>query len=217
MLLICNEATFEALTGETGYTIFDIQVTNRFTDDDLAAVRSAAAAATGGKYTFSDRRAQNLEGRGAYLAIAVFFYGFEVCHRPHHGAWHPQLHPDERLGPARAVRRHAGGRAHAAAAAPHGAGRSRRLRRGRVLGRRRARPAAALGAVYQHDYRPLGHGLAGALGRAGRDPCACRRQRAARRLRPGRPPAPAFDYRDDRGENKPCQILLPRYNNSSQR
>ena len=78
MLLICNEATFEALTGETGYTIFDIQVTNRFTDDDLATVRSAAAAATGGEYTFSDRRAQNLEGRGAYLAIAVFFYGFEV-------------------------------------------------------------------------------------------------------------------------------------------
>ena len=78
LLLICNEATFEALTGETGYTIFDIQVTNRFTDDDLAAVRSAAAAATGGEYTFSDRRAQNLEGRGAYLAIAVFFYGFEV-------------------------------------------------------------------------------------------------------------------------------------------
>ena len=78
VLLICNEATFEALTGQTGYTILDIQVSAGFTDEALARVRALAEQATGGNYTFSDRRASNLEGRGAYLAIGVFFYGFEV-------------------------------------------------------------------------------------------------------------------------------------------
>lgn len=78
VLLICNEATFAALTGETGYTILDIQVEGGFTDAALEQVRTLAGQATGGDYVFSDRRASNLEGRGAYLAIGVFFYGFEV-------------------------------------------------------------------------------------------------------------------------------------------
>ncbi len=71
-ILICSESTFERLTGETGYTILDIQLTRHATDDDVSRLRDLA----GNQVLFSDQRLSNQENRGAYWAFALFLYGF---------------------------------------------------------------------------------------------------------------------------------------------
>lgn len=72
--VICSETTFRQLTGETGYTIIDIQLSNQATDDDVSAIRSLA----GPHIQFSDQRAGNHEARGAFYSMALFIYGFLV-------------------------------------------------------------------------------------------------------------------------------------------
>lgn len=73
-VLICNEQTFQKLTGETGLTILDIQLTATATDAQVDAIHQLAGQGT----TFTDDRQGNQEVRGAYLAIQVFFYGFLI-------------------------------------------------------------------------------------------------------------------------------------------
>ena len=72
--VICSEAAFRELTGETGYTIIDIQLSNIATDDDVNAIRSLA----GSDLRFSDQRAGNREARGAFYSMTLFIYGFLV-------------------------------------------------------------------------------------------------------------------------------------------
>lgn len=69
--MICSEKLFRQLTGENGYTIIDMQLS----DQSDAAVEQLRQIA-GGDITFSDRRQSNREVRGTYYAFALFIYGF---------------------------------------------------------------------------------------------------------------------------------------------
>lgn len=69
--LICSESLFRRLTGERGYTILDLQLT----DQSDAAVEELREIA-GEDYSFSDQRASNQEVRAVYYSFALFVYGF---------------------------------------------------------------------------------------------------------------------------------------------
>lgn len=69
--VICSEDLFRELTGETGYTVLDIQLQEQ-SDDVAEEIRSAA----GDAYRFSDSRKSNRETRTVYFSFALFVYGF---------------------------------------------------------------------------------------------------------------------------------------------
>lgn len=69
--LICSEDLFRRLTGETGYTILDIQLHDK-SDAVAEEIRSIA----GETYRFSDSRKNNREARAVYFSFALFVYGF---------------------------------------------------------------------------------------------------------------------------------------------
>ena len=69
--LICSEDLFRQLTGESGYTILDLQLKDR-SDIAVEEIRNIA----GNSCNFSDRRAGNSEVRAAYYSFALFVYGF---------------------------------------------------------------------------------------------------------------------------------------------
>lgn len=69
--LVCSEGTFKKLTGESDYTIIDIQLNRSATDKDVNAIRALA-----GGLMFSDQRLGNQNNRGVYYAFALFVYGF---------------------------------------------------------------------------------------------------------------------------------------------
>lgn len=71
-MLVCSEALFKELTGQSDYTILELQFNSGVTDADIAAIRAAA----GQGFEFSDKRIGNREVRGAYYAFSVFIYGF---------------------------------------------------------------------------------------------------------------------------------------------
>lgn len=66
--VICSEATFTALTGVSGYTIIDMQVS----EDISNQVRSLLSP----ELRMLDRQQSNREVRATYNAMAVFVYGF---------------------------------------------------------------------------------------------------------------------------------------------
>ncbi|EET61153.1 hypothetical protein BRYFOR_06798 [Marvinbryantia formatexigens DSM 14469] len=70
-ILICSEDLFRQLTGETGYTILDIQLEDK-SDSAVDEIRSLA----GNGYTFSDQRMSNQEVRALYYSFSLFVYGF---------------------------------------------------------------------------------------------------------------------------------------------
>lgn len=72
--LICSEETFRQMTGESDYTIIDIQIAEGATENDVSAIRKMA----GGTYTFSDDRMSNSNTRGTYYCFGLFVYGFLV-------------------------------------------------------------------------------------------------------------------------------------------
>ncbi len=72
-MLICSEALFEKLTGENKYTIVDIQLDRKATDENVNAIRDLSDG-----YIFSDRRLGNKEVKGAYYSFALFIYGFLI-------------------------------------------------------------------------------------------------------------------------------------------
>ena len=72
--LICSEDTFRKLTGETNYTIIDIQLSKNATENDVRDIHSLV----GSQYTFSDERMGNSNTRGAYYCFGLFIYGFLV-------------------------------------------------------------------------------------------------------------------------------------------
>lgn len=69
--VICSEQLFRQLTGESGYTILDVQLEDA---SDLAAERIRDMA--GGAYNYSDHRESNREVRAVYYSFALFVYGF---------------------------------------------------------------------------------------------------------------------------------------------
>ncbi len=72
--LICSEDTFRKLTGETDYTIIEIQLSKNATENDVRDIHSLI----GSQYTFSDRRMDNSNTRGSYYCFGLFIYGFLV-------------------------------------------------------------------------------------------------------------------------------------------
>ena len=70
--LICSEELFRELTGETDYTIIDVQFNSNVTDQDVEEIRNLA----GENVTVSDNRMENSEARGGYYSFALFLYGF---------------------------------------------------------------------------------------------------------------------------------------------
>ncbi|MDE6845140.1 MAG: ABC transporter permease [Lachnospiraceae bacterium] len=71
-IIICSEDTFRQLTGAEDYTIIDIQLTGKASDDDVDAIRSLA----GTRYTFSDQRIDKQSVLGANYSFKLFIYGF---------------------------------------------------------------------------------------------------------------------------------------------
>ena len=71
-IIICSEDTFRQLTGTEDYTIIDMQLTRKATDDDVDAIRTLV----GTDYTFSDLRMDNQSVLGANYSFKLFIYGF---------------------------------------------------------------------------------------------------------------------------------------------
>lgn len=71
-IIICSEETFRNLTHASDYTIIDIQLTRKATDEDVDAIRSLV----GSGYTFSDVRADKQSILGANYSFKLFIYGF---------------------------------------------------------------------------------------------------------------------------------------------
>lgn len=70
--VICSESLFTAITGQSDYTIIDVQLHRGKTDEQVEQIRLIA----GSDYAFSNRLLSNSEVRGTYYAFALFFYGF---------------------------------------------------------------------------------------------------------------------------------------------
>lgn len=70
--VICSESLFAAITGQSDYTIIDVQLRRGKTDEQVEQIRLLA----GSDYAFSNRLLSNSEVRGTYYAFALFFYGF---------------------------------------------------------------------------------------------------------------------------------------------
>lgn len=70
-MVICSEDMFRSLTGESGYTILDIQLKDQ-SDAAVQEIRDAA----GEEFQFSDQRAGNSEVRAVYYSFGLFVYGF---------------------------------------------------------------------------------------------------------------------------------------------
>lgn len=71
-VLVCSEALFTKLTGQTDYTIIDVQVKGNAGEETAEKLRRLS----GETYLFSDNRLSNSSAKGAYYSFAVFIYGF---------------------------------------------------------------------------------------------------------------------------------------------
>ena len=64
----CSEATFTAMTGETGYTIIDIQFENNASSEDVNAIKNIF---TNGSVIFSDSLSQVQQQRNLRLPFSI--------------------------------------------------------------------------------------------------------------------------------------------------
>lgn len=71
-VFVCSEALFAKLTGQTDYTIIDVQVERNAGEETAEKLRRLAGEA----FLFSDNRLSNSSARGAYYSFAIFVYGF---------------------------------------------------------------------------------------------------------------------------------------------
>ena len=69
----CSEGTFTALTGESGYTIIDIQFKNNASGEDVKAIESIFS---NGGVIFSDSLSHVQQQRNLYHTFAILVYGF---------------------------------------------------------------------------------------------------------------------------------------------
>jgi len=70
--VICSEATFAAVAGESDYAVIELQLDKNGGDETVAAVRALLSDGV----TLSDRRAGKTETNSTYLAFTVLVYGF---------------------------------------------------------------------------------------------------------------------------------------------
>ena len=70
--MICSEDTFRQLTGETDYTIIDLQLSKKATEADVNEIHRMV----GTEVTFTDRRSSNHSVIGSYYSFGLFLYGF---------------------------------------------------------------------------------------------------------------------------------------------
>ncbi len=70
--VICSEALFGELTGQTGYAVLDVQLTAQATRENVEQLYSLAE----GRYDFYDRLDLNRDTRNTYWAFCLFVYGF---------------------------------------------------------------------------------------------------------------------------------------------
>ena len=73
-IIICSEETFRQITGQTDYTILDIQLTKGAKDGDVTKIRQMI----GSGFDFSDERMGNSSTRGTYYCFWLFVYGFLI-------------------------------------------------------------------------------------------------------------------------------------------
>lgn len=71
-MIICSENKFRQLTGQTDYTIIDLQLSKNATEADVDQIHQLA----GSENTFSDRRLSNRGVWGSYYSFGLFIYGF---------------------------------------------------------------------------------------------------------------------------------------------
>lgn len=72
--IICSENTFKRITGESKYTIIDVQLAKGATDEDVYAIHQMVDST----FTFSDERMGNSSTIGTYYCFWLFVYGFLV-------------------------------------------------------------------------------------------------------------------------------------------
>ncbi len=70
--IICSENTFRQLTGQTDYTIIDLQLSENATEADVDEIHKLV----GTEVTFSDERSGNRSVTGSYYSFGLFIYGF---------------------------------------------------------------------------------------------------------------------------------------------
>ena len=70
--IICSENTFRQLTGNTDYTIIDLQLLKSATQKDVDLIHAAVES----EYIFSDERLGNRSVLGSYYSFGLFIYGF---------------------------------------------------------------------------------------------------------------------------------------------
>lgn len=70
--IICSEKTFSGLTGQSGYTIIDVQFNNNATEKNVDEVKSLFQDGT----VFDDKLSKVQEQRRFYYAFSVLVYGF---------------------------------------------------------------------------------------------------------------------------------------------
>ena len=70
--IICSEDTFRQLTGQTDYTVIDMQLTNRATDVEVNTIHRTY----GTGYSFVDKRMDNSSTLSVYYCVWLFLYGF---------------------------------------------------------------------------------------------------------------------------------------------
>ena len=70
--IICSEDTFRQLTGQSDYTVIDMQLTNRATDVEVNTIHRTYGAG----YTFVDKRMDNSSTLSVYYCVWLFLYGF---------------------------------------------------------------------------------------------------------------------------------------------
>ena len=71
--IFCSETTFAKLTGQTGYTIIDVQFQNNASNEDVEKIENIFS---NGGVTFTNTLLQVQQQRRLYLAFAVLVYGF---------------------------------------------------------------------------------------------------------------------------------------------
>lgn len=72
--IICSEDTFQQITGQSDYTIIDMQLKRNATDSDVNAIHQTY----GEGYFFVDERIDNESTIGVYYCVWLFLYGFLV-------------------------------------------------------------------------------------------------------------------------------------------
>lgn len=70
--IICSEDTFHQITGQSDYTIIDMQLTNHAKDSDVDTIHQVY----GVGYSFIDKRMDNNSTLSVYYCVWLFLYGF---------------------------------------------------------------------------------------------------------------------------------------------